>query len=459
MTPLTLGSGALGRARTMAGLLYVFSAGLLACENGHVTAPARGHIAIASGNAQRGMPGEPLALPLIAVVRDASGVPVTDVPVTWIADDGGAIDPSHGTTDATGTVAAMWTLGANPGPHRGRALATGYDAVAFTASTDRELPLDVIQPLTIATYDGSGQTVHPDFVATSGEWAHAIQYLFITPYPNGNPNFENPSVYETPDLVRWLAPDGVTNPIARPSDGYDSDPDALYEPDRNEIWLYYREVTNENTIRLTRSADAVHWSASVVVARAPNHEIISPTVVRRAPNDWLMWSVNGNVGCTGTTASVELRRSINGIDWSNPSSVQLEQPGVYPWHIDVEWIPSRNEYWALYNAKTSGSCTTGAVYLATSGDGVHWTTFPSPVLARGAVDDLRDIVYRSTFSYDPLTDAVTLWYSGARFDGGGYVWRSAVQRRLRADLFATISAAPRLATAAPVALPPLSDFP
>jgi hypothetical protein len=283
--------------------------------------------------------------------------------------------------------------------------------------------------------------------------------LFITPYPNGNANFENPSIFESEQPTQWIVPDKVTNPIESPHDGYLSDPDAVYVPERNELWLYFRQVTNENTIRLTTSRDGVAWTTPVDVTLAPNHEIISPSVVRRAPNDWLMWAVNGNVGCTGSSAAVELRRSINGVDWSVPETVALTQPGFSPWHIDVEWIASRNEFWALYNVKTAGSCTTSAVYLATSTDGVHWTTFPSPVLARGAIDALRDVVYRSSFAYDPSSDAVTIWYSGARFDGANYSWHSAVQRRLRVDLFNTIAAPPKAALAAPVALPQLRDFP
>ena len=117
------------------------------------------------------------------------------------------------------------------------------------------------------------------------------------------------------------------------------------------------------------------------------------------------WSVNGNVGCTGSSTTVELRRSPDGMNWSAPTTVSLSQPGLYPWHIDVEWIPSRNEFWALYNAKTPASCTTGAVYLATSSDGLQWTTYPSPVLARGAIPELQDVVYRSTFAYDDASDA------------------------------------------------------
>jgi hypothetical protein len=435
-----------------------------ACTADHSITRPSGAIAVAAGDAQVGVAGERLAAPIVVEVDNASGAPAAGVAVTWNAEDGGAFEPATSITDETGRAQAMWTLGDDRHPHTAVASAAGFSNARFAAlaATDGTLPLGVIVPLTLETYDGSGQTVHPDYVATPASWPAARRYLFITPYPDGNAGFENPSEFESADPLHWNVPEGVTNPIVSPHDGYFSDPDALYVPERNEVWLYFREVTSENVIRLTTSTDGEHWSPSVVVAHAPNHEIISPSVVRRSATEWLMWSVNGNSGCGGADTKVELRRSTNGIDWSAPEPVDLTQPGVWPWHIDVEWVPSRNEFWAVYNVKTAGTCTTAALFLATSADGVHWTTYPSPVLARGAAPELRDVVYRSTFAYDPASDEITFWYSGAKYSLGQYVWRSAVERRSRREVFATIAAvgsgAPAASTAPPI-LPPLTNFP
>jgi hypothetical protein len=81
------------------------------------------------------------------------------------------------------------------------------------------------------------------------------------------------------------------------------------------------------------------------------------------------------------------------------------------------------------------------------------------VLSHGATPDLQDVIYRSTFAYEPATDEVTLWYSGARYDGASYVWHSAVQRRRRVDLFATIGAQGTAVVRAERPLPPLVNFP
>jgi hypothetical protein len=127
---------------------------------------------------------------------------------------------------------------------------------------------------------------------------------------------------------------------------------------------------------------------------------------------------------------------MDGEHWSTPAPVQLVQPDLWPWHIEVQWIPSRGEFWALYNAKLAGSCTTPALFMATSPDGLRWTVLSQPVLVKGRIPEFQDIVYRSSLAYEPATDAVTFWYSGARYDGAGYVWSAAVERRPREALFA-----------------------
>jgi len=310
--------------------------------------------------------------------------------------------------------------------------------------------------MTLATFDGSGQVVHPDIVPAEREGA--LARLVITPYPWGNAGYENPSLFEGEGRDIWAVPNGVTNPVIAPERGYLSDPDALWLADRREIWLYYRRVDVENEILLTRSSDGVRWSDPRIVASAPNHQAVSPTVVRRSDSEWFMWTVNsGKDGCTSATTTVELRTSNDGLTWRPPVTVSLSQPGVYAWHIDVQWIPSLREYWALFNAKVAGSCTTDALYVGTSADGATWRTYGSPVLRRGAIPELADVVYRATFAYDPRTDLVSLWHTGARYTSRGYEWRAAFERRRRAELFDAVSRVGIGASVAPSSAPPLTN--
>jgi hypothetical protein len=340
------------------------------------------------------------------------------------------------------------------------AAACGAEQMTLSPPQHVRFPPDEFTTLALATPDGSGQTVHPDHVAPVAPWTGATEYLAATPYTFGDAGVENPSLYARVGDRAWRAPAGLVNPVVLPSAGHLSDPDVVFDPDRGELRLYYRAVDRTNEVRVVTSADGVHWSTPVLVAEAPNHDIVSPAVVRRGANEWLMWSVKSNVGCTAASTTVELRRSSDGIAFGAPEPVALVQPGWFVWHLDVQWIPSRAEYWALYAVKTAGNCTTPAIYLATSPDGVAWTTHPSPVLARGEVDELRDVVYRSTFALDAAADRIRFWYSGARYENGAYVWHTVFQERARAEVFATMDEGSTRGTVPSLAdVPPLLEGP
>lgn len=303
----------------------------------------------------------------------------------------------------------------------------------------------VLYPLTLETFDGSGEAVHPDPVETPAGWGSAQTYLVATPYPGGNATYENPSYYEGFSPADWHPPEGGVNPVATPGSGaYLSDPDQVYNPETNQIWLYYRRVTVNNEIWLIRSGDGVHWDAPVKVLSVPNHQAVSPTVVRRASGDWMMWSVNsGAEGCSASGTLVELRRSTDGMHWSAPDTVIMPKAAdrESPWHMDVTWVPERKEFWAVFNAKGPGMCTTKVLRLARSTNGVVWTAFPAPLLESGVIPDFADVVYRASLLYNAASDRVTLWYSGARLkeNSGTYAWHVAMQEMSRETMFGIAS--------------------
>ncbi len=452
--------------RTRLAALTLACLGGAAC-NDDVTEAAGppAEVRIVEGDGQRAVPGVRLGRPIVVEVRDADGRKVPGVTVAFTAEDGGAVEPALITTGIDGRAAASWTLGAATptGVHRARAALSERSAVRFVAlqAAPGPLPAGEWRSLTLATYEGSGQVVHPDVADLTGFGPSLPGHflLAITPYPFGNATFENPSIFDG-DGLAWTVPAGVTNPVARPAAGHLSDPDVVRDPATGRLRLYFREASTQNRIWLVESADGVQWGAPRLVVEGPNHTVLSPSVVRRGDGEWLMWAVDGAQGCSASEAHVTLRRSTDGISWSAPERVQLDQPGWFPWHIEVQWVPEVGRYWAFFNAKTPGSCATPALFLATSEDGVVWTTYPSPVLARGSYPEFADIVYRATFHYDAASDVVTLWHSGARYEAGGYVWRSLVEARTRTDLFGSVSfpGGPPIPDGTPGA-PPLEDLP
>ena len=250
-------------------------------------------------------------------------------------------------------------------------------------------------------------------------------------------------------------PSGVTNPVATTSRGYLSDPELTYDPTADELRLYYREVVQfrrghkkprhqADVVYLTRSSDGSHWSVPKAVVSDVGRFVVSPAVARRAEGDWSMWSVDaGRAGCNARDTRILLRRSTDGITWSLPSTASFVQPGFIPWHLDVQFVPQLNEYWALVAAYPRGSgCTASSLFLATSTDGVKWKTYASPVLARGALPQFSANVYRSTFAFEPNGTTLTIWLTGAttvergnqrnspRLRWSAAVWRTQAQALL-----------------------------
>jgi hypothetical protein len=158
-----------------------------------------------------------------------------------------------------------------------------------------------------------------------------------------------------------------------------------------------------------------------------------------------MWSVSAVAqGCRSLMAEVELnqRRSTDGVTWSEPTPVNLVVPGRVPWHLDVQYIPAKREYWALVAAYFDATtCSQTSIFFARSADGTNWTVAPTPLLGPYEFAPLNDLVYRSTFHYHEASDAVSVWFSGARVGADGFHYAVASARYPYAELIRRVSGA------------------
>jgi len=266
----------------------------------------------------------------------------------------------------------------------------------------------------------------------------------------------------------------VRNPLAQTDRGHLSDPDLLFDAGRGELRLYYREAVYKTTggvvvmgnashksdeVWMTRSGDGVHWSPPAHLLSSDGGYFVSPSVVHGGrDHTWRLWGVDaGDAGCTSPRSAVVVRESGDGVHWGRSATVTLSQPGYVPWHLDVDWVAARHEYWALVAAYPAGaSCSITDLFLATSPDGLTWTTYPSPVLERGVLPQFADLVYRSTL--DATGEVATLWLSGARAELTDGILRmhwSAAVARTTLDALLQRARRPTWLRAAPSAVVPL----
>ena len=110
--------------------------------------PAADNTRIGTGEPPSGVAGEALREPVVARVTDSTGVPLSDVPVSWAVEGGGSIAGDGARTDSAGQVRARWTLGPRAGPQRaflqvGASRAVPRAALAATAQAGPATALTV----------------------------------------------------------------------------------------------------------------------------------------------------------------------------------------------------------------------------------------------------------------------------------------------------------------------------
>jgi hypothetical protein len=292
------------------------------------------------------------------------------------------------------------------------------------------VPTGGLTVLTVPTYDGSGQAVHPDIMNPASPWGGWEYWLAFTPYPLSNEAYENASVVVSHDGVQWQVPPGMTNPLSPRGNGIlsNSDPDLFLMPGAERLALLYREVTEtENIIMLRTTADGVTWTTPEPVLRGPREAIVSPTAVVQGSNIAVWYVDAGYAGCSTRSSTVRVQSTRDMHRWSPAMATDLQQPGRVVWHLDVTWVPDRQEYWAVYPAYPVGStCSHSDLYMARSRDGRHWEGFDAPVWESATVVGPGGTLYRSSLEYDAATQGFTVWISAHEANGAWTLRRGAV---------------------------------
>lgn len=263
--------------------------------------------------------------------------------------------------------------------------------------------------LRILTYEGSGQAVHPDVAFFPEGWNGFAYWMAMTPHPFDTAERENPSILASQDGLDWVIPAGLRNPVvARPPCDHNSDPDIVYNPATDELFLYYTDVrrsefcganSNDNFVKLTRSKDGVTWTEPQTIMRfdlATNPIYVSPSVVYRDGVFQMWMASNENTLVFSTSA--------DGIAWSPLEELDLS-PAL--WHVDVKYVEATSEYWMLY---ADSALSNGNLRLATSLDGLGWIPCRNPLLSPSDGWD-SDRIYRATFLYEEGSDLLRVWYS------------------------------------------------
>lgn len=229
--------------------------------------------------------------------------------------------------------------------------------------------------LNIETYRaGNNQPTHPSVITFPEEWNGAKYWLAYSPYPNANGEEENPCLAISNDMLFWMTPYGLANPIADNEEtGCDElkDPHLVYREDLDRLEMWYLGRVAEHlggdgqSLLLLRkySYDGVNWSEYEVMTSV---KYLSPTVIWNG-SKYQMWSIGYDLW--GTTGTVVYQESTDGIIWTEATQCVLgeNEEGIDIWHGSVSKY--NNQYYFVYVDMTDKQ----EVFYCSSADGIHFS--------------------------------------------------------------------------------------
>lgn len=274
----------------------------------------------------------------------------------------------------------------------GNNIEENFKVKASTSSRVINLVSPVVK-LDTPTYDGSGQSVHPSVVYIKNSFGGFKYWMAMTPYPETNDDFENPSILASNDGVTWVVPNGLTNPIVAPlaSPQWNYDPELLF--DGSKLIMYWGDSTGKR-YRKT-SSDGFTWTSSTQLTfrTAGVSFWDAPGIVRESETLWKAWG-----GATGAinavnTGYLSYFESTDGFAWDFVKSVPTNLK-VFPWHISVYSDETGYHFIvaAYPKGKGNGDCS---IYYGYSVDGEEITFELEPILSPETSGWTSGQIYRS----------------------------------------------------------------
>ncbi len=270
-----------------------------------------------------------------------------------------------------------------------------------------KLPKDSL--LTIKTYDGNNQVVHPDVLFVNNELLMAI-----TPYPWYNDSLENPCLYKSKDGLGFIEYSKGLNPIVpTPKIDHNCDPDIIFDEDNNLI-LYYLETLRpygNNIVALLKKKNSNKFIRKTIVhfnLKKNENMVLSPAVAKSSLNNlYYLYMVDIS----------KKKYNIKFINSANPLSFDkhkltmnpIKFPKNYsPWHLDI--ITSEGKYYLLTNGFYGKESNHNySLFLAESKDLIHWKNNREILYDKNIPDINLKYVYRSSGLIS--NNVIALWYS------------------------------------------------
>jgi hypothetical protein len=207
--------------------------------------------------------------------------------------------------------------------------------------------------------------------------------MAYTPYPYSNGKEENPCVAVSSDLVNWITPEGLHNPIATLyEDNCDElkDTELVYNNDTDQLEVWYLGRINSSLkvgngpLRLfrKRSSDGLNWGDREVLFSFNEYKLISHSVIYEG-SKYKLWGIR----CDNDYNDLYYMESTDAKTWSMPKRCHMDKFPI--WHGGVSRINDKYCFvWVGFNS-VLGKANGRNIMCAWSNDGINFST-PQPIL-------------------------------------------------------------------------------
>ncbi|QDU34265.1 hypothetical protein KS4_23320 [Poriferisphaera corsica] len=310
--------------------------------------------------------------------------------------------------------------------------------------------------------DGGGHNpiasyLHPSVVDFGQAWNGYRYWMTATPFDVSGDDYEDGFVFVSNDGASWTAFDvdgggnsNITSIFPNQINRFHSDHRLLI--DDNKLVCYYRRNATDlpgkkETILRIESSDGQNWSAPVECITSddnPTH-YMSPSVIKRGENDWLMFVSRLDVSDDAQTRVVRLVSS-DGVNWSEQGFVGMALPDFVngPWHNDVQHDAVNDRLIMLFptgRRSIQDPTWQGMFMLAYSYDwGLTWQLDEMPLVGGRTQSYMRDRCYK-----------------GCLLDLGGGNWRVFISGRNADDTAWVVGRLDTAITAIPRSCPNITS--
>ncbi len=242
------------------------------------------------------------------------------------------------------------------------------------------------------TYDGSNQATHPSIVNLNKKVSGYKYWLTLTPLPNDNPRYENPSILASNSGTHWIVPNGLSNPVACTTKNhikdYCSDPYLFYNNGQFELWyrfnpyIYGKVESKKYNCLIYRktSKDGINWSKEELIFDKEDNQAFMSMSIIYENNKYKIWYVNYD-------GNIYYRESNDLKKWTSPIKVEINNFTKIVWHGEI--IREDNSYYYLAYLQNGELC------LMKSNNGLNFETIKNIDISFVKTEE-NSRVYKST---------------------------------------------------------------